>query len=66
MNVFDDDETNFRVVVNGEEQYSIWPNGKAIPDGWREVSVTGDKKMNFLPHLENAILNKTAAAGIDV
>ena len=25
------------VVINEEEQYSIWPEGKAIPAGWRAV-----------------------------
>ena len=27
----------FRVLVNGEEQYSLWPSGKEIPAGWRSV-----------------------------
>jgi MbtH protein len=42
--VFDNPETIFRVVVNDEEQYSIWPAGKEIPLGWREVGVTGKKQ----------------------
>ncbi|MFF8393057.1 MbtH family protein [Streptomyces sp. NPDC016172] len=25
------------VVVNDEEQYSIWPEGKTIPAGWRAI-----------------------------
>ncbi|MFD5514906.1 MbtH family protein [Streptomyces sp. NPDC127066] len=25
------------VVINEEEQYSIWPEGKAVPAGWRAV-----------------------------
>ncbi|MET8419226.1 MbtH family NRPS accessory protein [Streptomyces sp. NPDC005098] len=25
------------VVVNEEEQYSIWPEGRALPAGWRAV-----------------------------
>jgi MbtH protein len=33
----------FRVVVNHEEQYSIWPDLKKIPEGWREVGKTGEK-----------------------
>jgi MbtH protein len=31
------------VVVNHEEQYSIWPAGKALPPGWREAGKTGEK-----------------------
>jgi MbtH protein len=41
---FDDDETVFNVVVNHEEQYSIWPDYKEIPNGWRAVGKTGKKK----------------------
>ncbi|WP_425875474.1 MbtH family protein [Streptomyces sp. DT193] len=25
------------VVINEEEQYSIWPEGKTVPAGWRAV-----------------------------
>lgn len=41
---FDDDATIFNVVVNHEEQYSIWPDYKEIPNGWRAVGKTGNKK----------------------
>ncbi|MEU5583229.1 MbtH family protein [Streptomyces huasconensis] len=34
----------FSVVLNEEEQYSIWPQGKDIPDGWRADGVTGTKE----------------------
>jgi MbtH protein len=27
----------YRVVVNDEEQYSIWPEGREVPAGWRVV-----------------------------
>ncbi|GAA3429998.1 MbtH family protein [Streptosporangium sandarakinum] len=33
--MFDDGE--FHVVVNDEEQYSIWPAGHDLPAGWRPV-----------------------------
>jgi uncharacterized protein YbdZ (MbtH family) len=32
-----------RVVVNGEEQYSIWPVTREIPSGWVDSGVIGDK-----------------------
>lgn len=32
-----------RVVVNDEEQYSIWPVGRELPTGWRDVGVQGPK-----------------------
>ena len=37
--VFDRDDILFQVVVNHEDQYSIWPDYKAIPNGWRAVGV---------------------------
>jgi MbtH protein len=33
----------FIVVVNHEEQYSIWPDYKEIPLGWNDVGVAGSK-----------------------
>ena len=32
------------MLVNHEEQYSIWPEWKAIPGGWRITQIIGDKK----------------------
>ncbi len=40
---FDRDDITFIVVVNHEEQYSIWPEYKAIPNGWRETGFKGEK-----------------------
>jgi len=34
---FDNENARFQVVVNQEQQYSIWPGCKAIPDGWTAV-----------------------------
>ena len=34
----------YRVVINDEEQYSIWPDHKDIPAGWREVGKKGPKE----------------------
>lgn len=31
----------FRVVVNGEEQYSIWPAWRDLPGGWRADGAAG-------------------------
>ena len=38
-----EDTTTYRVVVNHEEQYSIWPDNKEIPLGWREAEKSGSK-----------------------
>jgi MbtH protein len=42
---FDREDETFIVLVNHEEQYSIWPQWKAVPGGWKAVEgVQGDKK----------------------
>ena len=41
--VFDRDDILFQVVVNHEDQSSIWPDYKAIPNGWRAVGKSGLK-----------------------
>jgi MbtH protein len=38
------DEPIFKVVVNDEEQYSIWPADLAVPGGWREAGKEGPKE----------------------
>ncbi len=40
----DDDQTIYTVVINHEEQYSIWPEPKDIPAGWKAVGKTGSKQ----------------------
>lgn len=34
----------FTVVINHEEQYSIWPAGQTIPNGWQAVGRVGSKE----------------------
>lgn len=34
----------WRVVINLEDQYSIWPVRKEIPLGWKEVGKTAPKE----------------------
>lgn len=43
MSSNEEDTTVYRVVINHEEQYSIWPEWKEIPAGWRAVGPTGSK-----------------------
>lgn len=39
-----EDTTLYQVVVNDEEQYSIWPVGRELPLGWREAGKSGSKE----------------------
>ncbi|ALO99430.1 MULTISPECIES: MbtH family protein [Streptomyces] len=32
------------VVVNDEEQYSVWWADRSVPEGWRAVGVSGPKE----------------------
>ncbi|MDI3288331.1 MbtH family protein [Polyangium sp. 15x6] len=47
----DNDATIYKVVVNHEEQYSIWPASRENPLGWRDAGKTGTKQ-ECLEHIE--------------
>lgn len=38
------DTTAYTVLVNGEEQYSIWPEHREVPLGWKDVGPRGTKE----------------------
>ncbi len=40
----EDDDTVYKVVVNQEEQYSIWPAHRPNPLGWSDVGMQGTKE----------------------
>jgi uncharacterized protein YbdZ (MbtH family) len=42
-NPFDDDNGRFFVLVNNEEQHSLWPTFADVPDGWRVVFGEADR-----------------------
>jgi len=39
-----EDSTLYKVVINHEEQYSIWPAYRALPVGWSEAGKSGTKE----------------------
>jgi MbtH protein len=39
-----EDTTVYRVVVNHEEQYSIWPAGRELPLGWTAEGFQGSRE----------------------
>lgn len=45
------DTTIYKVVVNHEEQYSIWPEYRENPLGWRDAGKVGSKA-ECLDHIE--------------
>jgi MbtH protein len=45
------DTRTYRVVVNDEEQYSIWLLERELPAGWRDIGKHG-LKAECLSHIE--------------
>lgn len=43
----------YQVVVNDEEQYSIWPQDRQLPAGWHLTGFSGDKE-ECLGHIQSA------------
>ena len=43
INPFDDDDGSFLVLVNDEEQHSLWPAFADVPAGWRVVYGEADR-----------------------
>lgn len=56
-----DAATRFRVVVNHEEQYSIWPAERDLPEGWRDEGTTGTKE-ECLEHIDEVWTDMTPAS----
>jgi len=38
------DQTIYKVVINDEEQYSIWPANRENAMGWKDAGKTGTKE----------------------
>lgn len=51
MSANDADSEIYKVVVNHEEQYSIWPAWRELPPGWREAGKSGPKA-DCLAHIK--------------
>ncbi|QLJ02808.1 MbtH family NRPS accessory protein [Streptomyces sp. NEAU-sy36] len=44
-------DEGYVVVVNSEEQYSVWPQGRELPAGWRETGERGSRE-SCLAHID--------------
>ncbi|MFG1839303.1 MULTISPECIES: MbtH family protein [unclassified Micromonospora] len=51
MNPFDDEAGTFLVLVNSEEQHSIWPSFAEVPAGWR-VALDTTTRAEALSYIE--------------
>lgn len=43
INPFDDENGEFHVLVNDEDQHSLWPTFADVPAGWRVVFGPGSR-----------------------
>ncbi|MGI8312748.1 MbtH family protein [Saccharopolyspora hattusasensis] len=44
MNPFDDPDGRYVVLLNSENQYSLWPVFVPVPDGWRIARTEGSRQ----------------------
>lgn len=47
----DTSNDTYDVVLNDEEQHSIWPAGRDLPAGWRKSGFSGQKQ-DCLAHID--------------
>ncbi|AOM41384.1 MbtH family protein [Xenorhabdus hominickii] len=50
-NPFDDDEISFYVLINNQQQYSLWPAFAAQPAGW-ERAIGPDSRTACIAYIE--------------
>ena len=46
----EEDTSEYEVVMNHEEQYSIWPVGRELPLGWEKTGKSS-RKQECLDHI---------------
>jgi MbtH protein len=51
VNPFDDENAQFKVLVNDEGQYSVWPAFAEVPAGWT-VCLTDSPRSECLAYVE--------------
>ncbi len=44
-------EPDFLVVINHEQQYSVWPANREVPAGWKSAGYSGSREQ-CLDHIE--------------
>jgi protein arginine N-methyltransferase 1 len=51
-NPFDDESAEFYVLVNAEQQHSLWPVFASVPDGWT-VAAGPDGRQNCITYMDD-------------
>jgi uncharacterized protein YbdZ (MbtH family) len=72
INPFDDDNGTFLVLVNDEEQHSLWPTFSDVPAGWRVAYGEADRascldyiEQNWTDIRPRSLREKLAERGFD-
>lgn len=57
----------FRVVINDEDQYSIWSQEMAIPPGWRDAGFSGtrDECLEYITGVWTDLRPKSLRAAVE-
>lgn len=65
--MFDDDTIDYYVVVNDEEQYSIWPASREVPNGWSTVGGPRGREdaLNFIEEVWTDMRPKSLRAALE-
>jgi MbtH protein len=51
-NPFEDENGTYLVLTNAEGQFSLWPEGITVPDGW-DVALTASSRAECLAFVED-------------
>jgi MbtH protein len=51
VNPFEDESSTYRVLINNERQYSLWPASIKVPAGW-SVAVDGTTREVCLEYID--------------
>lgn len=67
MGPLNEEEVEYTVVRNEEEQYSIWPTFKTVPNGWTEIGQKGTKSdcLDFIEKVWTDITPKSVRQNLE-
>ena len=62
-----EEDTVYKVVMNDEDQYSIWQTSLEDPPGWRDVGVIGAKAecLAYIEHTWTDMRPKSLKQGME-
>lgn len=65
--MFDNESIDFLVVVNDEEQYSIWPAHRDVPNGWQAIGAARSREecLNYIEEVWTDMRPKSVRESAD-